>query len=46
MQADSIISDTSGFIIWPMATRRETQFLKVFANHTMLTVGGDIGLRF
>ena len=39
-QADSVVSDMNGFInfwLWSMATRGERQFLKVFANHTMLT---------
>ena len=37
---DSVVSDTNRFInFWLRLfdTRRETQFLKVFANHTMLT---------
>ena len=39
VQADYVVSDTNGFInFWlrSMATRGETHFLKVFANHTML----------
>ena len=40
-QVDSVVSDTNGFInIWLRSlgdTRKETQFLKVFAYHTMLT---------
>ena len=38
--ADSFVSDTNGFNnSWfrSMATRGERQFLKVYANHTMLT---------
>ena len=41
MQADSFVSDMNRFInfwLWSMVTlRRETQFLKAYANHTMLT---------
>ena len=39
IQADSIVSDTNGFInfwLWSFDTRRETQFLKVYANYTMM----------
>ena len=38
--ADSFVSDTNGFInfsLRSMAIRGERQFLKVYANHTMLT---------
>ena len=37
-QADSVVSDTNGLLIsWLQSfdTRRDTQFLKVFANHTI-----------
>ena len=41
-QADSVVSDTNAFINFLTSdlgdTRRETQFLKVFANQTMLTL--------
>ena len=39
IQADSFVSDTNGFInFWlrSIVTREETQFLKAYANHTML----------
>ena len=40
IQADSVVSDMTGFInfwLWSFDTRKETQFLKVYANYTMLT---------
>ena len=41
IQSDSFVSDTNAFINFLNSvhcdTRRETQFLKVYANHTMLT---------
>ena len=45
-QADSVVSVTNGFINFLLQffnTRRETQFLKVFHNHTMLTTPPTFG---
>ena len=40
IQVDSVVSDTNGFIsfcLQPLMIRGETQFIKAFANYTMLT---------
>ena len=40
IQAESVVSDTNGFInFWlqSLVTRGETQIIKAYANHTMLT---------